>query len=284
MMELLLGHNQFLGISHISEDLSRERDRKFSDVKNIYRIVEKAVELGYKGMIVETHPRMLEFLKYYNENNTFEIDFYLQLPFVQGYIQKMNEQGLSGLLLEIIKRGGIKTMTSTLKKNLINYTKKDYISMGLSFLQFERAPFRDVNIKGIFLHNVLTDLLLSLRVSSALKGYKIFVEDEIGIKPGFITLNFELFKESFKEWDIKPSMVMTPINPEGYDMNPSINSVENALRHYKGEVIAMNILGGGAFSLRSSHQYLKSFDNINYCVVGASSIEHLSELSQIFKQ
>ena len=120
-MELILGHNQFLVISHISEERSREREKKFSDVKNIYKIVEKAVDFGYKGMIVETHPRMLEFLKYYKENETFEIDFYLQLPYVQGYIQKMNEQGLSGLILEIIRRGGIKTMSSTLMKNLINY-------------------------------------------------------------------------------------------------------------------------------------------------------------------
>jgi len=283
-MELLLGHNQFLGISHISEERSRERDKKFSDVKNIYDVVENAVDLGYKGMIVETHPRMVEFLKYYKKNETFEIDFYLQLPYVQGYIQKMNEQGLSGLILEIVRRGGIKTISSTVLKNLINYVKKDYISMAISFLQFERAPFRDINIKALFLHNVVTDLLLSLRVSSALEEYSIFVEEEMEIKPGFITLNFELFKKSFEEWNIKPPMVMTPVNPGGYDMNPSSSAVETALRSYRGEVIAMNILGGGAFPLPSSYQYLKAFDNIAYCVVGASSREHLRELVEVLSK
>ena len=283
-MELLLGHNQFLGISHISEERSREREKKFSDVKNIYTIVEKAVDLGYKGMIVETHPRMLKFLKYYKKNETFKIDFYLQLPYIQGYIQKMNEQGLSGLILEIIRRGGIKTISSTISKILINYIKKDYIPLAISFLKFEIAPFLDINIKALLLHNVFTDLLLSLRISSALEEYSIFVKEEMEIKPGFITLNFELFKRNFEVWNFKPQLVMTPINPGGYDMNPTSIAVETALRYYKGEVIAMNVLGGGAFDLHSSYQYLKSFDNIQCIVVGASSIEHLTELSHTFKK
>ncbi len=279
-----MGHNQFLGTSHISDERGIEREKKFSNVKNIYRVVEKAADLGCKGMIIETHPRMLEFLRYYKENETFEIDFYLQIPCLNVYIQKMNEQALSGLILEIIKRGGIKTVSSSLMKNFINYLKKDYISIAVSFLQFELKPFRDVNIKSIFLQNVFTDLLLSLQIYPALEEYLTFVDEEMGIKPGFITLNFELFKKSFEELGIKPPTVMTPVNPGGYDMSPSRSAVEKALKEYKGEIIAMNILGGGAFSLYSSYQYLKSFDNIKRCVVGASSDEHLKELIKLFRQ
>jgi len=118
----------------------------------------------------------------------------------------------------------------------------------------------------------------------ALEEYLTFVDEEMGIKPGFITLNFELFKKSFEELGIKPPTVMTPVNPGGYDMSPSRSAVEKALKEYKGEIIAMNILGGGAFSLYSSYQYLKSFDNIKRCVVGASSDEHLKELIKLFRQ
>ncbi len=284
MMELILGHNQFLGISHISEERGGEREKRFSDVKNIYRLVEKAVDLGYKGMILETHPRMLEFVEYYRRNETFDIDFYLQLPYVQGYIEKMNEQGLSGLILEIVRRGGIKTVSSTLMKNLINYVKKDYINIAISFLQFEKAPFRDINIKALLLHNVVTDLLLSLKISQALEEYSIFVKEEMEMKPGFITLNFELFKKNFEEWNMKAPLVMTPINPGGYDMNPSVAAVETALKNYTREVIAMNILGGGAFSPSVACSYLKSYHNIKYCVVGASSEEHLREIIELFKE
>jgi len=283
-MDLLLGHNQFLGISHISEERGRERDKKFSDIKNIYNVVEKAVDLGYKGMVLETHPRMLEFLEYYKKNETFDIDFYLQLPYVQGYIQKMNEQGLFGLISQIIRRGGLKTVSSILFRDLINYTKKNYVSIGVSFLKFEIAPFKDINIKTLFLHNVITDLLLSLKMKEVILEYIDYVKDDIGLKPGFITLNFKLFNNCCDEWNIHKPFVMTPINIGGYDMNPSKGSVETAVKGYNGKIIAMNILGGGAFSLGETYSYLKLFKNIDYCVIGASSEGHLRESIKVFSE
>lgn len=281
-MDLLLGHNQFLGISHISEERSREREKKFSDVKNIYKVVENAVDLGYKGMIIEPHPRIQEFLKYYKKNDTFNIDFYLQLPYVQGYIQKMNEQGLSGVIFDLFRSSGLKTTSTIAIKDLYNYIKNDYSSIAISFLELEIAKFSDIKIKAVLLHNVITDLLLSLRISKILKDYMFLIENKFKTKPGFITLNFDLFKKSLEMWNLKSPLVMTPINHGGYDMNPSKNVAEEALKSYSGEVIAMNILGGGAFPLPLSYQYLKSFENIKYCVVGASSNEHLKELIETF--
>ncbi len=282
-MELILGHNQFIGISHISEEKAREREKKFSNVENIYKVVEKAAELGYKGMIIETHPRMLEFLEYYKNNRTFDIDFYLQVPYVQGYIQKMNEKGLSGLIRDIIHRTGIKSVSVMALKSVINLAKRDYLSMATSALQLEIAPFVDVDIKALFLHNVVTDLLLALKVTDAFIEYIEYVKEKFDIEPGFITLNFQLFKNSFEEWRIEPSFVMTPVNPGGYDMNPSKEAVENAIKDYKGKIMAMNILGGGAFSVDEACKYLKTFENIRYCVVGASSEEHLRGIVEVMK-
>ncbi len=282
-MDLILGHNQFLGISHISEERSREREKKFSNVENIYKIVEKASEFGYKGMIIETHPHMLKFLEYYKNSRTFDMDFYLQVPYVQGYIQKMNEKGLSGLVKEIIQRSGIKSASAMALKNIINLAKKDYLSMATSALQLEIAPFEEFNIKALLLHNVITDLLLSLRVGDAFTEYIGYVKDKLELKPGFITLNFQLFKSSCEKWDIKPPLVVTPVNLGGYDMNPSKEIVEFTIKKYTGEITAMNILGGGAYSIGEASDYLKSFDSIKCCIIGASSEKHLRELAEIFK-
>lgn len=281
-MDLILGHNQFIGISHISEERGREREKKFSNIKNIYDMVEKAADLGYKGMIIETHPRMLKFLEYYKKNKNFDIDFYLQVPYVQGYIQKMNEKGLSGLVAEIIQRSGIKTASVMALKNIIRLAKKNYPSMATSFLQLEVAPFMNAGIKALLLHNVMTDLLLSLQMPDVFTEYIRYVEDELRLKPGFITLNFQLFKNNFEKWDISPPLIMTPINPIGYDMNPSKDAVEAAVKEYDGEIIAMNILGGGIFSVGDAYSYLNSFSKIKSCAVGASSKKHLIELREAF--
>jgi len=76
---------------------------------------------------------------------------------------------------------------------------------------------------------------------------------------------------------------MTPVNIKGFDMNPTQGDVESGLRAYDGTVFAMNVLGGGAFSIPEAASYVKSFDAIKKCVVGASSKEHLTELVQLFR-
>jgi hypothetical protein len=66
-------------------------------------------------------------------------------------------------------------------------------------------------------------------------------------------------------------------------MNPSQKAIEASIKQYNGEIFAMNVLsGGGASSVKESGNYLKSFNKIKYCTVGASSEEHLRQLKEAF--
>jgi len=282
-MRLILGHNQFIGISHISEERSRERDKKFSKIENIYNVAEAASELGYDGMMIETHPRMLEFIKYYNKNQTFDMNFYLQTPYVQGYILKMNENGLQGLISDIIQRSGFMAASKFALKGVVSPINKDYLSMALSALKFEVAPFGEVDIKVLLLHNIVTDLLLSLGISDAFTDYFEYVKEDLSLQPGFVTSNFPLLQSSFEKFKIPSTTIMTPVNSKGHNMNPSKAAVEEAIRRSDSEIIAMEVLGGGAFSLNNAYSYLKSLSKIKHCTIGASSREHLAEISEIFK-
>lgn len=281
-MELILGHNQFIGISHISDERSREREQKFSKIENIYKVVETASDLGYKNMIMETHPRMLDFFNYYKENQTFDMNFYLQIPYAVGYVKKMNEKGVMGLVSDLVRQTGVSGAGNLALKGVANLFKRDYMALAMSVLKIEVSPFADVNIKALMLHNVVTDLLSSLGMSEAFLEYEKYVTDELGIDPALVTLNFPLLKNNLETWGIKPSFVMTPVNLQGYDMNPNRENVEKEIKEYKGEIIAMNILGGGAFPVYNSSSYVKKFKNINHCVIGASSTEHLKELINSF--
>ncbi|MCE7699859.1 MAG: hypothetical protein K8E24_013920 [Methanobacterium paludis] len=281
-MELILGHNQFIGISHISDERSREREQKFSKIENIYKVVETASELGYKNMIMETHPRMVDFFNYYKENQTFDMNFYLQVPYAVGYVKKMNEKGVMGLISDLVGQTGFSGAGNLALKGALNLFKRDYMALAMSVLKLEVSPFTDVNIKALMLHNVVTDLLSSLGMSEAFLTYDKYVKDELGLDSALVTLNFPMLKNNLDKWDIKPSFVMTPINPQGYDMNPSKENVERNIKEFNGKIIAMNLLGGGAFSLQDANSYIKTFDNIHHCVIGASSGVHLKELIETF--
>jgi hypothetical protein len=282
-VELVLGHNQFIGVSHISEERGREREKKFSKVDNIYRVVEAASAAGVKNMIIETHPRMLDFVKYYEQNKTFDMNFYLQVPYVQAYVQVINQRGMKGFLTEMIRRAGWGGTSSLALKGAFNLLKKDYLAIALSYLKLEVAPFSSFSVKGLILHNTLTDLLMALEVQSVCSTFEEYVNDTLKLDFGLATWNFALVKRNLELWNIRPAFVMTPINVKGFDMNPTQEDVEAGLREYDGTVFAMNVLGGGAFSIGDSASYVKSFDAVKKCVVGASSKEHLTELVAIFQ-
>lgn len=282
-MDLILGHNQFIGISHTSEEKGIELQKRFYDASDIYKVVEIAADIGYKNMIIETHPKMLEFLKYYLKSKTFDMNFYLQVPHIQGYIQKMNEKGIYGLFMDLVQRDGVKNLSGLALRNAINFAKKDYFSMAASAMQLEVAPFLDLNIKALLLHNVTTDLLLSLNLSNAFTEYIDNVNDDLKLPAGFITLNFPLFAKSFEKWNLGSPLVMTPVNPKGFDMNPSRGAVESIIKTYSGDIIAMNVLGGGAFSVNDVKDYLSNFSNVKSIAIGASSEMHLKELIYILQ-
>ena len=282
-MELILGHNQFIGVSHISEERGRERARKFSKVENIYRIVEAASAAGFENMMIETHPRMLDFLKYYKRNQTFDMNFYLQVPYVQAYVQTINQRGMKGFLSEMIHRAGLAGTSSLAIKSALNIIKKDYLAVALSYFKLEIAPFSEFNVKALILHNTLTDLLMALEVSSVFSAFDQYVNDVLKLDFGLATWNFSLTKRNLERWTLRPAFVMTPVNVKGFDMNPTKEEIEAGLREYDGTVFAMNILGGGAYSLGVSASYVNSFNAVKKCVVGASSKEHLAELVQIFQ-
>ena len=282
-MELILGHNQFIGVSHISEERGREREKTFSKVENIYRVVEAASALGFENMMIETHPRHADFLHYYERNQTFDMNFYLQVPYVQAYVQTINQSGMRGFLSEMIRRAGLAGTSSLAVKSAFNLLKKDYLAIALSYFKVEIAPFSEFSVKALVLHNTLTDLLMALEVSSAFSAFDQYVNDVLKLDFGLATWNFSLTKRNLERWNLRPALVMTPINAKGFDMNPTKEDVEVGLREYDGTVFAMNVLGGGAYSLPEAASYVKSFDAVKRCVVGASSREHLKELMETFK-
>ena len=282
-MELILGHNQFIGVSHISEERGRERDKKFSKVENIYRVVEAASAVGFKNMMIETHPRMLDFLQYYERNKTFDMNFYLQVPYVQAFVQTINQRGMRGFLSEMIGRAGVAGTSSLALKSAFNLLKKDYLAIALSYFKVEIAPFSEFSVKALILHNTITDLLMALEVSSAFSAFDQYVNDVLKLDFGLATWNFSLTKRNLERWDLRPAFLMTPVNVKGFDMNPTKDEIEAGLREYEGTVFAMNVLGGGAYSLPEAASYVKSFDAIKRCVVGASSRDHLKELVETFQ-
>jgi hypothetical protein len=226
---------------------------------------------------------MLEFLRYYKKRQTFDMNFYLQVPYVQAFIQTINQRGMRGFLSEMIQRAGVGETSSIALKSAVRLMRKDYLKIALSYLKLEIAPFSEFNVRALILHNTLTDLLMALEIQSVCSAFDQYVNDTLKLDFGLATWNFSLVKRNLERWNITPAFVMTPVNFKGFDMNPAQEDVETGLREYDGAVFAMNVLGGGSYSVGESASYVKSFDAVKKCVIGASTKEHLAELAHIFQ-
>lgn len=281
-MRLILGHNQFLGISHISERNASDKDRRFSDPQKILDAVKDAHECGFRDMVIEAHPRMKAFMRLYEKDRTFDMNFILQLPFISGYMRRMAEGGMKGVVKEVIfdvpALEKVKASFGAVGKLL----RKDYIGLGVRVLDLEMSKFSDFDIGGVMLHNVLTDMLLSMDAQQAYGEYFDRARRRFGVKAGLITLNLPLLDGHLGEWGLEPGMIMSPINPYGYDMNPSKESVEDCIRRSRTRLLAMNVLGGGSVTLEEASAYIKGLENLDGVVIGASTKKHMEELVQAF--
>lgn len=281
--EILLGDNPFFGIDHLSQERARQRMQVINTFSKITDVMEYVSSFGVKGFVVSTHPHMKELIKHMEENTSIlqKYEFYPILPYAQGYVAKVTEKGIMNTINEVLSQGNIQTRVKIILKGSTSFLKKDFEKLFQTFIDVELLPFHQVKKKAIFLHNVITDLAVSLNMKKIIQSFTDHVEKQYGVKPGLVTLNFPKTVNALKNWNIEIPAIMTSFNPIGYQMNPSKDDCENFLS--EANVVAMNILAGGFLKPKESFEYISKLD-INSVVLGMSSKEHAKETIEIFQK
>jgi len=55
--KIVIGHNNFFGIDHLSKSRGKSRFDYFSDTSNIEEVIDYCIENGAGGMMLSTHER-----------------------------------------------------------------------------------------------------------------------------------------------------------------------------------------------------------------------------------
>jgi hypothetical protein len=148
-------------------------------------------------------------------------------------------------------------------------------------VDIEMRIFRDLNVKVLFLQNIVTDLLLGFGVKDAFIEFVSYIKEKYRVEPGFITLNLPKLVEFLLDCGIENPIVCSAINKAGYFMNPSIDAYEKTLRERRFRPIAMSILASGAVQPDEAVEYICQKLNIQSIVFGASNKQHISETKQL---
>jgi hypothetical protein len=285
--KLLIGDNPFNGVNH----RSRERGRGIATMlaeKEIVKVIETALDNGAQGLVFSVTPKMLSVLKYMKENGwNRELHLYPIVPDVLSLVNESAELGMAGLLSRFLDGLSVQGKLKFMVKGGLAALSLSPVELTKIYLDTEIARIyaimpRGAETRAIFLHEVVTDALVGLRVPNILQEYCKHVQSKYGVAPGLVTRNFPRLMEfvRFSKVPLDSIVVMAPFNAVGFQMNPSKEICEETLAkecRLGVNVVAMSILSAGRLSLKQATDYIMKLPSQVSCVIGTSSESHSKE-------
>jgi len=285
--KVILGDNQFFGINHMSEEKAQALAERFWDRKAITDVIDVAYECGIRGFMLNTNQRAGEICDYFRENKEKYSDmwFYASLPYAHKYANAVGEKGIFGAVKDtIISNSGAGEIIGLLTKGGMSLFEKDMIRVMELLVQIEMKIFRGLNVKVIFLQNIVTDLLLGFGVKDVFVAFYEFIRNKFGVEAGFVTMNMSKLVDFLLACGIENPIVCSSVNKAGYFMNPDKGSYEFTLKEKEFQPIAMSILASGAVRPTEAVEYVCGDLGIQSVVFGASSRPHILETKELIEQ
>ena len=289
----LVGDNPFLSISHLSQRKTRERLEDPGNPVFAASLLHLALKNGANGFTFSMCDSNLSILKHLELDGLPNgLGLYPVVPYAFEYVQKATQRGgISGLVKKLgwdmLKSGNFESLSygvlTTITANPVSLMKA-YLGYELSRL--DSYVNEKVRLESVFLHQLVTDLALALNMDWLLKDYVAFLLKK-KITPGFNTGNFAYLVKKFDEWEIDLSkvLILAPFNNVGFQMAPSIEVCEGALRTLPAPiVIAMSVLAAGFVKPKDAASYISGLPNIKGVAIGVSKQSHAQDTFGFFNE
>ncbi|MBA4252175.1 MAG: hypothetical protein C0442_10710 [Chlorobiaceae bacterium] len=287
--KIVFGDNQFFGINHMSQDKAQQLSEKFYDLDSIIKVYEYAFECGIKSIMLNSNDRAKEITDYFRANKSkySNINWYPSLPYPHKYANLVAEKGIVPAISEVLFTGNTAGgLLSIITKGSAAVLGKDMIKVMQMLIDIEMRAFNGLNIKVIFLQNIISDLLLGLNAKVFFIEFADYVKKKYNVLPGFLTMNLPYMLQKFNEWNLAEAVICSSINKIGYLMSPSVSEYEIALASYdrnKYQVMAMSVLASGAVKPEEAFEFIGK-QKIESIVFGASSKKNIVQSSELINK
>ena len=280
--EIIFGDNQFFGINHMSQEKAQQLSEHFFNINKIFSVYQMAFDAGIRAIMLNSNDRSKDICKYFKTNSNIYHDmaWYPSIPYPHKYANLIAEKGIFPTINEVLFRGNT-TMgaINMLSKGSIALFSKDIMKMMQMLIDVEMKMFNGLNVKVVFLQNIITDLMLGFNVKEVFYEYCDYIRKKYHAIPGLITLNMPYLKKKLAEWEIKDVVICTSFNKIGYLMSPNLDSYIEAANNNNPidyPIIAMSTLASGAISAKDAFEFINR-QNIQSVVFGASSYKNINE-------
>jgi hypothetical protein len=282
MQRILFGDNQFFGVNHMSEEKSRAQAMQFKDTPAIMRVLDSAYDLGINVFMCTTHDRVGEIADVVRQTPARypDLEFYPCMPYAHKYANSVGEVGV----LETIRRFAPGGVVETLIKGAISAVTQDAHTLMKMLVDAEMKRFAGLKTPVVFVQNVVTDLMLGLRLEHLLAAFAEHVRARYGAEAGFITMNLPLLVERLERVGIRNPIVCANINKIGFRMSGGVDAYRDLLRSGRCRAIAMSVFASGAIPPEEAIEWVCGLEGVHSIVFGASSERNIRRSKELIER
>lgn len=281
MDKIIFGDNQFFGVNHMSEETAIKQAQRFRTPDDIYQTLEYVNDIGIKSFMFTTHNQLEPVFEKMKNNPKFD-DFklYPSMPYAHKYADAMVELGIFEAIAKFTPGNKI---VSGLKGAGSLITANPVPIMQL-LVDSEMKQLKGMNVQGIFLLNIVTDLLLGLEMHDMLFEFSQYTQKKYNVKAGFFTMNHvKLHDVLVNKLGLVNPIIVSDIDKIGFRMNPSQAEVEDTLKKRDSYNIAMSFLASGAIKPKEAVEYISSIEGVDSVLFGASSPSHIKDTKELLE-
>ncbi len=278
--KIVFGDNQFFGINHRSQEKAEEMLKRFGNIDNIFEVYDNAFDCGVKAIMLNSNEKAQAICDRFRSNKAKygDIVWYPSIPYPYKYANMVNELGIFPAVNEVLFKGNTAGgVLGMIGKGASALFTKDAMKMMEMLIDVEYKMFQGLNVKVLFLQNVIADLVLGYDIKEVFEHYCDYIRKKYKVLPGIITLNMPYLKSKLEEWGIDEVVICSSINAAGFNMHPSKEEYERVIAANdpsKYQLMAMNVLASGSITVQQSFDYINSL-NLQSVVFGASSNGHI---------
>lgn len=280
--KIVFGDNQFFGINHMSQEKAQQLAETFFDINNIFRVYNMAFEAGIKGVMLNSNDRAKDICTYFRENKSKykDITWYPSIPYPHKYANMIAEKGILPAINEVLfKDNSALGVFGMMAKGGMAVLGRDAIKMMQMLIDLEMRTFKGLDVRVVFLQNIVTDLILGYGVKDVFAEYCDYIRKKYNAMPGLITQNMPYLIGKLNEWGIKEVVICTSFNKIGYLMSPNVESYVDVAKINDPDdyqIMAMSTLASGAIPAKDAYEFINR-QNIQSVVFGASGKGNINE-------
>jgi hypothetical protein len=281
MERILFGDNQFFGVNHMSEEKARAQLVRFKDTAAIIEVLDAAYDLGIRTFMCTTHDRIGEVCDHMRRDPARYRDFvyYPCMPYAHKYANSVGQVGV----LETIRRFAVGSVLGTVVRGTVGAITRDIHQLMRLLVDAEMKRFQGLSTPVIFVQNVVTDLLLGMRLHRVFAEFDAHVRRRYGAEAGFITMNVPRLLDALDEVGLENPIVCANVNKIGFRMSGGLAAYEQAIGTRRFRPIAMSVFASGAIPPAEALEYVCAQPRIESIVFGASSRGNIQQTRDLIR-